>query len=184
MRGGLSLLEVVLAIVILAMSLVAVGQLTTIGAQQSLTVIEQSRGQQYAQSLLDSVAVGIVPMQSVGRSPIEFDDEWEYSLEIEDSSTEGLKSVTAIIQLANQAGQQAAPATSNQSAGSSLRGTSSSTVILQRLILDPAFVQDRVVNRSLIDEAILEEMIAAEEATTDEDEDDGGNLSAAPGGGR
>ena len=131
-RSGLSLLEVVLALVILAMSIVAIGQLMAIGGQQSVTAMQQSRGQLYAQSLLDSVAVGILPMQSTGWTGIESDIEWEYTLEIEDNTLQGLKAVTAIVR---PVPQQSAPAgTSNNNA------TSPSTVSLRRWILDPTFV--------------------------------------------
>ncbi len=165
-RRGLSLLEVVLAIVVLAMSVIAIGQLLSIGAQQSLVMVEQSRAQQYAQSLLDAVAAGAVPLQSIGWTPVASDPEWEYALDVVSNTLDGLKSVQARVQLAQQS-----TLASSASAQGNGPDSKPSTVVLHRWILDPAFVQQRVQDAILADETVIDEMIAAQaelEATESE----------------
>lgn len=174
-RRGLSLLEVVLALVILASSMVAIGQLMMIGARHSTTVQEQARGLQYVQSLLDSVAVGVIPMESTGFTPIETDPEWQYSLDVQVNSVEGLNVVVATVEIGSQMPFQVV---GGQSATASSAATKPSTVQLTRWIVDPIHIKDRMLNQATIDDAIIEAMIQAE-AEAEE-----GAEAAPAGGGR
>lgn len=171
-RRGLSLLEVVLALVILATSMVGIGQLMMIGAQHSTTVQEQARGLQYAQSLLDAVAVGVVPMQSTGFSPVETDPEWQYSLDVQDNSVAGLNVVVATVEIAAQQPYQVAA-----SATTTNEATKPSTVQLTRWIVDPIYTQERMLQQASVDDAIIDAMIQAEA-----DAEAGGEEAAAGGG--
>lgn len=169
-RWGLSLLEVVLALVILSTSMVAIGQLMMIGARHSTTVQEQGRGLQYAQSLLDAVAVGVIPMESSGFSPIDTDPEWQYSLEVQDNSVAGLNVVVATVEVIAQQPYALAAST----AGASNVPTKPSTVQLTRWIVDPIHIQDRMLQQAAVDDAIIDAMIEAEAEAEAAGEEAGG----------
>lgn len=170
-RAGLSLLEVVLAFVILAMSMVSIGQLMIMGAQRSTTVVEQARGQQYATSLLDAVAAGLVPMESTTGATIETDPEWEYALDVQVQPIGGagnieLMTVVATVQLRDQAFFQS---------GGEAQALKPSTVSLTRWMLDPQQVAMRVEAAYDLDQQIIQAMIDAEnEAAAEGGGDDGG----------
>ena len=125
-RCGLSLLEVVLALVILATSMVALGQLMTLGAQHSNNAQDLRRWQQYAASLLDAVAVGAVPLQSTGWTPMETDPLWEYSLEVQENTVDGLKVVIGTVQLIDQQTFSAVPNQATPATTASKPSTASS----------------------------------------------------------
>ena len=100
-RDGLSLLEVLLSIVILAASMSLLGELLRMGGQHATSAVELTRSQMYCESLLAEVTVGTLPAQSVSEAIIPTDPEYQYSIDVQQRELEGLISVTVTVQSVN-----------------------------------------------------------------------------------
>jgi prepilin-type N-terminal cleavage/methylation domain-containing protein len=132
-RSGLTLLEVLTALAIFLFSFVALGRL--IGLSGDLAVEAAARGQaaQLAQSKLEEVIAGLVPLQSQPDAPLDEDPNWQWSLSAEtDPNITGLWRVQVTVKQAHATGQPV-EATLNQIIidptlrGSALDVTSSSS---------------------------------------------------------
>lgn len=96
-RAGVSLLEVLVALAIFLMSLVALGQLVTQGADNARYVSWLAQGNLIAQSRLAEASAGIIPLQSQSDSPCDEDSDFNWSMECEAQSTQGLYRVTVTV---------------------------------------------------------------------------------------
>ncbi len=92
-RQGMTLLEVVLALAILAMALGLLGQLVQTGARAAAAARDETRAQLACESVLAGVVAGAIAAQSVDGAPYEADPEWSYSLDVQPANTYGLISV-------------------------------------------------------------------------------------------
>ncbi len=89
-RPGLSLLEVLTALAIFLVSLIALGQLLTISGERAYEVQQQSHAAQLCQSKLAEVVSGAVSLSSTSAS-FDEDSDWQWNLNAEqDSSITGL----------------------------------------------------------------------------------------------
>jgi Tfp pilus assembly protein PilV len=89
-RSGLSLLEVLTALAIFLVSLIALGQLLTISGERAYEVQQQSHAAQLCQSKLAEVVSGAVALSSTSAS-FDEDPDWQWNLDAEqDSSITGL----------------------------------------------------------------------------------------------
>jgi len=89
-RPGLSLLEVLTALAIFLVSLIALGQLLTISGERAYEVQQQSHAAQLCQSKLAEVVSGAVSLSSTSAS-FDEDSDWQWNLDAEqDSSITGL----------------------------------------------------------------------------------------------
>ncbi len=89
-RPGLSLLEVLTALAIFLVSLIALGQLLTISGERAYEVQQQSHAAQLCQSKLAEVVSGAVSLSSTSES-FDEDPDWQWNLDAEqDSSITGL----------------------------------------------------------------------------------------------
>jgi general secretion pathway protein I len=93
-RGGLTLLEVLIALGIFLMSLVAISTLVTTSADQALEVQQRSRAAQLCQSKLAEVIAGVVPLSGQGDTPFDEDPAWSWALDAEQGDIAGLWKVT------------------------------------------------------------------------------------------
>ena len=93
-RGGLTLLEVLIALGIFLMSLVAISALVTVSADQALEVQQQSHAAQLCQSKLAEIIAGVVPLSGQGDTPFDEDSNWSWSLDAEQGDIAGLWKVT------------------------------------------------------------------------------------------
>jgi general secretion pathway protein I len=93
-RDGLTLLEVLIALGIFLMSLVAISALVTASADQALEVQQQSQAAQLCQSKLAEVIAGVVPLSGQGDTPFDEDPNWSWSLDAEQGDIAGLWKVT------------------------------------------------------------------------------------------
>lgn len=80
-RRGLSLLEVLLALAIFLMSLVAIGGLIDFGSDQGMAASMQAAGTRLAQSKLAEVEAGAIDLTSGGSGTFEDEPEWNWSVE-------------------------------------------------------------------------------------------------------
>lgn len=80
-RRGISLLEVLVALAIFVMSIVALGQIIQMSADQAMSIEMQARAVQLCQSKLNEVSAGIVPLQSQDDATFDEDPDWTWSLE-------------------------------------------------------------------------------------------------------
>ena len=97
-RSGLSLLEVILAMAVLAGSMALLGELMRIGGRHATAAVNMTKAQMYCESIISEIAVGNIIPQSVEESPIEIDPDWIYSINIQDTALEGLIAVQVSVQ--------------------------------------------------------------------------------------
>jgi Tfp pilus assembly protein PilV len=90
----LSLIEVLLALTILLLSLVAIGRLVDIGSDNSTDARMHVRGTRLAQAKMAEVEAGVISLQ--GGASGTFDDEpgWSFTVETEQQSALNLYRVT------------------------------------------------------------------------------------------
>jgi general secretion pathway protein I len=81
-RPGLSLIEVLLGLVIMLLSLVAVGRLVDIGTERSIEAQVQTRATRLAQSKMAEVESGALPLDSSSGGTFDPEEpDWSWSVE-------------------------------------------------------------------------------------------------------
>jgi general secretion pathway protein I len=93
-RAGFSILEVLVALAIFLFSLVAIGRLVTLGADQAFEVRLRSQAVEICQSKIAEVAAGAIPLQSQSDAPLDEDPDWHWSLDCEQNTAANLWNVT------------------------------------------------------------------------------------------
>ena len=89
-RPGLSLMEVLTALAIFLISLIALGQLVTVSGERALEVQQLSRASQLSQSKLAEVVSGAVSLSSQS-GDFDEDPDWHFQVDAElDSAITGL----------------------------------------------------------------------------------------------
>jgi general secretion pathway protein I len=97
-RAGLSLLEVLLSLAIFLMSLVALGQLISLGGDMARDVQWISRSMMLAESRMAELSAGSLPLTSQAETPCDEDPDFSWSVDAEAESTiPGLFRVTVIV---------------------------------------------------------------------------------------
>ena len=96
-RRGLSLLEVILAIAILAGAMAMLGDLMRIAGRHATAASELTKAQLHCQSVIAEIAAGILPPESVQGTPMESDPNWTYSIDVQTLSLEGLLAVQVTV---------------------------------------------------------------------------------------
>lgn len=81
-RDGLSLIEVLLALSILAVSLMMLGQLLRVGSRNASLARELTKAQLYCQSVMSGIEAGVIPPTAVSSASLEQDPDWSYTVEI------------------------------------------------------------------------------------------------------
>jgi Tfp pilus assembly protein PilV len=89
-RAGLSLMEVLIALVIFLSSLIVIGRLIIMGGERALEVKLESYATQLCQSKLAEVSAGAIPLSGQGEMPFDEDPNWVWSLEAEEADAPGL----------------------------------------------------------------------------------------------
>lgn len=136
-RRGLSLLEVILALAVLAMAMTVLGQLIRIGARSASSAREVTRAKLLCESKLAEIAAGAVLPEPVREAALQEDPDWNYSIELEPTDRDGLVAVRVIVQRADASEGDAACS-------------------LVRWIIDPAAVEDATLRQEALDEARAE----------------------------
>jgi len=100
-RRGLSLLEVILSIGILAMSLVAISELVTTGFRSASMSRLLSEAQMLCDTKMAEVAAGVLPLEAVAGASIEENENWQYDVEINQGDIPGLLVVIVTVREAS-----------------------------------------------------------------------------------
>lgn len=84
MKRGFSLLEVILALAILAGALAALGEVMRLGDENAAAAADESRAAMLAESVISEMLVGARPVASVSGAvlPLEDDPPWTASIEV------------------------------------------------------------------------------------------------------
>ena len=96
-RSCFSLIEVLLALAIFLLSLVALGQLMNITSQMALDIDHTHRANQLMQKQMNGVVAGYVPLTSQSDTAFDEDQNWYWSLDAEADSTPNLWHVTVTV---------------------------------------------------------------------------------------
>lgn len=97
-RRGLSLLEVILAMTILAIALAALGELVALGTRSAASARDLTRAQLLCESKMAELTTTVYPITSAQLVEFETDPEWAYSLDVQPGVTGGLLSVTVTVE--------------------------------------------------------------------------------------
>ncbi len=97
-REGITLLEVVLALGLMAIAMTLLAQLVFIGNRAARDARDLSKAQLYCESVMSEVVVGIRTPDSVSLSPLDADLDWLYSIDVGTTSSETLSAVRVTVQ--------------------------------------------------------------------------------------
>lgn len=102
-RRGFSLLEVVLALAILAGAVAIIGELVRMGSRNAATARDSTQAQLLCEGLLEQVVAGYLPLTSVSNATCEGTTDWTYSIAVEPTVDTGVMSVTVTVRQATDA---------------------------------------------------------------------------------
>ncbi len=97
-RGGLTLLEVILALIILGGALVAIGELIRTASRSARDARDATGAQVIADSLMSEIASGVVPAQPMERQPDPLDPDFVVSVMVERPTQAGLIQVMVLVE--------------------------------------------------------------------------------------
>lgn len=95
-RHGLTLLEVVLALAILAGSFAMLGQLVGIGVRAARNGQDLTRAHLLAESVMSEIAAGIVPAEAITGVAVDTDPGWTVSAEVLPTMYDGILQITVM----------------------------------------------------------------------------------------
>lgn len=84
-RRALSLLEVILAIAILAGAVAALGELVRTGLMNAADARDYTHAEMYAETVMSSIVAGAMPVSSVSNAPVEDNPNYSYSVVTEEA---------------------------------------------------------------------------------------------------
>lgn len=96
-RRGLTLLEVVLAIAILAVCGAALGELTRLGMDNARLARQTTMAQIYCEGKFAELKAGVASIASVNATPLPEDPEWTYQIDVQPVDVQGVLSVTVTV---------------------------------------------------------------------------------------
>ena len=126
-RSGLSLLEVLVSLAIFLMSLVALGQLISMGSDMARDVQWLSRGMMLAESRLAEITAGSLPLTSQSETPCDEDQDFSWSVSADAESAPGLYRVTVTISRPRTDGSRFETQLSQMVLDPTLRGNTTTT---------------------------------------------------------
>jgi general secretion pathway protein I len=122
-RRGLSLLEVIVALAIFLLSLVALSHLVVQSSDRAVEVQQRAQAARLSQSKMAEVAAGAVPLQSQGETPFDEEPDWYWAIEAEQGSVSGLWTVRVRVTHQGPSGGRQESTLSQMLLDPSLRGT-------------------------------------------------------------
>jgi prepilin-type N-terminal cleavage/methylation domain-containing protein len=98
--AGFTLLEVILALVILGAALAILGEVTQLASRHAVEARAETQAQSLAESVMDQLMAGAIDREGVSRQPLEVDDDtpWLYSVVVGTSAIIGIVPVEVIIE--------------------------------------------------------------------------------------
>ncbi len=99
-RGGFTLLEVILALVILGAGLAMLGEVTQLASRHAVDARAETQAQSLAESVMDQIVAGAIEKENVSRQPLEVDDTtpWLYSITVGTSNVVGIEPVEVVVE--------------------------------------------------------------------------------------
>ena len=97
----MSLIEVLLALTILLLSMVAIGRLVDIGTDHAVAARMHTRGSRLVQAKLAEVEAGVISMEG-GSGQFDTEPEWSWTVECEQQAAPGLYRVTVKVSRDNR----------------------------------------------------------------------------------
>lgn len=95
-RRGLSLLEVLLAMGIFLLTMVALTQLVILAGDRALDVKMQSQAVQMAQTKMAEVVAGVQPLNGQSGMPFDEDPDWTWSLDVQSVQSNGVTGLSQV----------------------------------------------------------------------------------------
>ncbi|MDA0657836.1 MAG: hypothetical protein O3C60_03265 [Planctomycetota bacterium] len=102
MRTALSLLEVILALAILATAATLLSQLMQLGLRSAAVARDEPRAVLWCESRLEELSAGILAPISVADIPLPEDDAWVYSIDVRPGAYVGLLEAIANVKRKGQ----------------------------------------------------------------------------------
>ena len=98
--AGFTLLEVILALAVLAGSVAMLGELINFAHRNAKDAQAETRAQLLANSLMDEMVTGITDLDELSREPLDVDDtvRWVYSVSFEAAELDSLTSVEITVE--------------------------------------------------------------------------------------
>lgn len=96
-RDGLTLIEVILAMAIFMMSYAAISRLVDLSAERVLEVRFRLQGTRLAQSKMDEVYAGVIPLEGDAGRPFEGEEPWRWAVDVQPGDFENLYRVTVTV---------------------------------------------------------------------------------------
>ncbi|MEM8943944.1 MAG: prepilin-type N-terminal cleavage/methylation domain-containing protein [Planctomycetota bacterium] len=99
-RRGFTLLEVILALAILAGAVAVLGEVMSIAGRNAADAQAEAEAQSLAASIIDEMLAGYAPMTQQTRQPLESAAAvpWVYSVTLADTSILGLSSIEVLVE--------------------------------------------------------------------------------------
>lgn len=97
-RRGLSLLEVLLALGILAVAVSLLAELLQVGARSGRSARESTRAQLLCEAKMNELAAGVEPLSSVSQGAFADAADWRYSVHVSPAPEAGLLEVRVVVQ--------------------------------------------------------------------------------------
>ncbi len=99
-RSAFTLLEVILALAILAGAVAVLGEVMSIAGRSGADAQAESKAQMLASSVMDEMLAGLVPMTQQSRAPLDSDSAipWVYSVTLTDTAFVGLSAVEVVVE--------------------------------------------------------------------------------------
>lgn len=108
-RSAFTLLEVILALAILAGSVAVTGELMRNGMMNAQAARDLTRGELVCESVMSQVVTGALAPSSASDVPFDDDNRWLYSINVESGQLQGLLIVTVSVHRDAAAGQLVTP---------------------------------------------------------------------------
>ncbi len=96
-RRGLSLLEIILALALLAGFLTMLSDLVSVGTRSAAEARDLTRAQLICESILNEIVIGATPAEAVQQAAVPGYEEWFYSVMILPLEEESLESVQVTV---------------------------------------------------------------------------------------
>ncbi len=99
-RPAFTLLEVILALVVLAAALATFREIMQLANRNALNAQAETQAQILAESVMDQMLAGVIDVAQASRQPLETDSAspWLYSITIGTSSLEGVQPVEVVVE--------------------------------------------------------------------------------------
>lgn len=97
-RAGLTLLEVILALAILAAAMATLGELMGIGTRSAAEARDLTTAQLLCESKMSELTARIIPLESIQRAQFEYNTDWLYSVTVQSTEEQHLFAVRVVVQ--------------------------------------------------------------------------------------